>query len=49
MLGIVIAVSAVMLLGGPYYYALSKIIWAHMFFAYKGRGSINSADGQHRS
>ena len=31
-------IGAVIVLGGPMYYALSKIIWANMFFEYKGPG-----------
>ena len=33
-LGQSLAVIGVLLLGSPYYYALSKIIWANMFFHY---------------
>jgi uncharacterized protein (DUF983 family) len=29
-------VSAGIVVAGPYIYALSKIMWAHMFFSYKG-------------
>ena len=29
-------ISSVMILGAPLFYALSKIIWANMFFDYKG-------------
>ena len=32
----VITIGSVMLLGGPLFYALSKIIWANLFFQYKG-------------
>lgn len=32
----ILIISAVMLLGGPFFYALSKIIWANMFFTYVG-------------
>ena len=33
-LGQALSVVGVLLLGSPYYYALSKIIWANMFFHY---------------
>jgi uncharacterized protein (DUF983 family) len=29
-------IASVMLIGGPWFYALSKIIWANLFFRYKG-------------
>lgn len=31
-------VLATLVMGGPFFYALSKIIWANMFLAYRGRG-----------
>lgn len=34
--GVVAWVAGVMLVGGPFYYALSKIIWANLFLKYKG-------------
>jgi hypothetical protein len=30
----IVTISAVSLLTGPYFYALSKIIWANLFFSY---------------
>lgn len=39
------AIGVVMLLAGPYLYALSKIIWANMFFEYKGPTSGPAEDG----
>ena len=32
---IIIVMAAVMIFGGPYFYALSKIIWANIFIGYK--------------
>lgn len=32
----ILIISGVMLFGGPFFYALSKIIWANMFFTYEG-------------
>jgi len=34
----IISISAVMLFGSPYFYALSKIMWANMFFSFKRPG-----------
>ena len=32
---IIIAMAGIMIFGGPYVYALSKIIWANIFIGYK--------------
>ena len=32
----ILIISSVMLFGGPLFYALSKIIWANLFFTYEG-------------
>lgn len=32
---IIIAMAGIMIFGGPYAYALSKIIWANIFIGYK--------------
>ena len=32
---IIIMLAGIMILGGPYFYALSKIIWANIFIGYK--------------
>lgn len=37
-LWIIGTVSVVMLLAGPYLFALSRVIWAHMFLADRGPG-----------
>ncbi|MBL7963394.1 MAG: DUF983 domain-containing protein [Flavobacteriales bacterium] len=31
------AIAGVMVLAAPWFYALSKILWANMFFSYKGK------------
>jgi hypothetical protein len=36
-LGFLIVVVGLTLLVAPYLYALSKIIWANMFFSYQGK------------
>jgi len=32
---IIIVMAGVMIFGGPYFYALNKIIWANIFIGYK--------------
>jgi uncharacterized protein (DUF983 family) len=36
--GFMIVVVGLMVLAAPYLYALSKIMWANMFFSYQGAG-----------
>lgn len=35
---IILIMAGIMIFGGPYFYALSKIIWANIFIGYKGKG-----------
>lgn len=36
--GQVLAILGTLVLGSPWFYALSKIIWAHLFFEYGSHG-----------
>ncbi len=38
-------IALVILLGGPYFYALSKIIWANMFMHFKASDAGTTASG----
>lgn len=39
--GLVVAILSTLLIGSPWFYALSKIIWANIFFKYKPRTGTN--------
>lgn len=39
-------IASVIVLGAPWFYALSKIIWANMFFDYKGPHVAEEQPGQ---
>lgn len=38
-------IGVVLVLGGPFFYALSKIIWANLFFSYQGPATLNGEPG----
>lgn len=39
-------IGVVLILGAPMFYALSKIMWANMFFGYKGPAAASEEPGQ---
>lgn len=41
-------IGAVLVLGGPFFYALSKIIWANLFFTYQGPAPTQAGPEQIR-
>jgi len=42
--GLVVAILSTLLIGSPWFYALSKIIWANIFFKYKPRTNGTAPD-----
>ena len=39
--GLVVAILSTLLIGSPWFYALSKIIWANIFFKYEPHTRTN--------